>query len=541
MSRRRRWRRRVVVAGMVCLVGGVITERVLDRVYPYPVHKLDRYDTSERVTDRGGRLLRLSLTDREERRIAIRLDEVSPHLIEAVIAGEDGRFWSHSGVDPLSALRAIVTSLHRGRVISGASTLTMQVARMADPHPRTFSWKCVEMFRARQIERLLSKKEILEHYLNMVPLGGTLRGVEAASWRWFGKSARDLTSPEAAMFVAMLPAPSRRSPLTGAEELRYWRDQILGRMQDKGYLSIEDMKRYQEEPLSASFHQWAFRAPHAVEAGLTSISLPVQNLVESRVKAWGPPPVDGLAVVVVERHSGEVVALLGSTDYEEKPFNAATARRAAASTLKPFLYAQAITAGVVEMDGRVSDHAATFGDYRPENFSHDFLGHMRADEALATSRNLPAIRLLQVVGIPDFLKRLQTLGFEVPPQMTEGDVGLDLALGTLSVSPLQLARAYHLFADTTTEDTLESAACRSVIEALSRHSPDPRRWAAGHVAWKTGTSTGRRDAWCVGLVPDYIVVVWLGRLDGQGDPELVGSRHARELMATLAAALDGNR
>jgi len=533
--------KRVLVSTVVFMVLLVGAERVLDHLFPFPEHLFDRYGESRRIYDSQNRLLRLSITMDGERLIKIPLTEVSEHMINAIIAGEDGNFFGHSGVDPYAVIRACVTSAQRRKVISGASTITMQVARMVEPRPRTLKWKMVEMFRARQLERKFSKEQILEKYINLVPLGGTLRGVEAASQRWFGKSASDLTSLEAAMFVAMLPAPSRRSPNKTTNELLVWRNEILRRMCVKGYIDDTTYLRFCQEPLHAKFRQWDFLAPHYVDWKLKTqtgkslseqLELPRQKMVEELLQQRPNKPVDGEAVVVLSRHTGAVLAMAGSDNYREKPFNAALAHRTAGSTLKPFLYALALEEGVMGIEGKVSDHPGTFGEYCPTNFSDDFLGNVRASEALSSSRNLPAVRLLKSLGVEKFSHVLMSLGFDLP----QTNLGLDLSLGTLSVSPLELAKAYQKFFDIKTNE-MSWASREAILKALSQRSPDQEQLPVESIAWKTGTSSGRRDAWCVGVSQDHVVVVWLGNLDGRGDAELVGSHLAREVLVSVFAKM----
>lgn len=531
-----RWRR--LGFGLIAVFVALLCfERFLSSCFPYPMHRLDRYGESRRIFDSDNTLLRLTTTFNEERLIKVPLDQISSHLLNAVIAGEDSRFYTHSGVDPIALVRALVTSVWKGKIISGASTLSMQVSRLAEPKPRTLVWKVVEMFRARQLERILSKQEILQRYLNLVPLGGTLRGVEAASQRWFGKPASQLTALESAMFVAMLPAPTRRSPIKTGSELLHWRNEILRRMNDDDFINDEMFERFKKEPLHATFRQWNYLAPHFSDWKLktsnkavvySTLELPIQKIVESILVNRRDKPVDGAAVVVLDRHSGFVVAMAGSENYREKPFNVALAHRPAGSTLKPFLYALALEKGVVGIDGNLSDHPANFGSYRPKNFSGDFMGNIRAADALSDSRNLPAVKLLKSIGIKEFSKLLRNLGFNVPYD----NIGLDLSLGTLVVSPLELAQAYRRFFDPK-NDMVSQASKDAVLKALSKHSPNSEQLPDNAIAWKTGTSSGRRDAWCVGISKDRIVVVWLGNLNGKGHSDLVGSKLAREIMVSI--------
>lgn len=531
-------RRGKLIRAGLCLaaIGALLLgERALDRLWPYPALRLTGYGFSRELRARDGTLLRLVPNAAGERSIRLPGGEFSAHLRAALLAAEDRRFLSHSGVDPAALLRAAGTSLRAGRVVSGASTLTMQLARIVEPRPRTLCSKLLEMLRARQIERIFTKEEILTFYLNMAPLGGMLRGFEAGSLYWFGRRARDLTPAQAAALVAMLPAPSRRSPDGRAELLAAHRNRVLEAMAGRGALGREELARALAEPLDAAAHPWPFLAPHFCDfilargaAGRTSLDLDLQRRVEKVVAAFPSEGVDGLGIVVLDRSDGAVAALLGSRGWRSQPLDATRCRRAAGSSLKPFLFALAFQAGAAGPESLLLDTPGRFGDYSPENFSRDYVGPILAGQALQRSRNLPAVRLLGSLGVESFRDLLRRLGLPAG----SGPLHLDLALGTLAVSPRELARAWHILADRPEAAGLLPATREHVLAALAACSP------GRGLAWKTGTSSGRRDAWCAGVTPEHILVVWLGNLDGRGAPGLVGGEGAARLFAALAGALD---
>ncbi len=543
-GRRGRFRRSwFFLALLLLLGGGLALERVLSFLLPFPVDALGRFGASRVVLDRHGEILRVAPTALGERLLPIRLEEVSPHLVHALLAGEDRRFFSHGGVDWQALVRAGFLDLARGRIVSGASTITMQVARLAEPGGRPLVRKLREIFRARELERIYPKKRILEFYLNMVPLGGTLRGFQAASLYWFGKPAACLGPAEAAALVAMLPAPTRRRPDRRPDLLRFHRNQVLDRMLERGYLDREEWKRARAAPLRARVHPWPFRAPHACDLALarsearvvkTGIDLGIQAKVERVVRAFRGPPVDGLALVVLDRENGEIRALLGSRDYRKVPLDACLCPRPAGSTLKPFLYALAFQEGVTAPDGLLLDAPMRIKNYNPENFTRDFAGLVRAREALAASRNLPAIRLLREVGVEAFRDFLGRLGIG----LRERALYLDLALGTESVSPLDLARAWWRFSSPEADLPVPWKTRKKVLEILSARSPDPEVLPPGRAAWKTGTSSNRRDAWTVGSEGRFVVCAWLGNLDDRSDPGLVGADSAALLFARVLSVLD---
>ena len=541
-SRFMRWvvrARRCVVLLVVLFVG----ELIWDWWDPYPVHLLDRFPESQRVVAKDGTPLRVVPTKDGERRIHLTLEEMSPWIARAVIVSEDRRFYGHAGVDWLACVRAAGTSTMRGHVVSGASTLHMQLARIAEPHSRTLLGKLWEIRRARQLARELDHAEVLEAYLNLVPLGGTLRGFPAASWFWFGKSARDLAPEEAATLVAMLPAPTRRAPDRAPKQLRRHRDKVIDGLRDAGHLTPQAWRRSRAAPLGARRHGWPFRASHACDLLLRAkpgvakienhLDIELQAMAEHIVRTGVDGGADGVALVVLERTSREPAALVGSRDWHESQLNAAVCRRCAGSTLKPFIYALAMEAGVTGPDRLVADTPVTLRDYAPANFDRTWSGPVRTAEALRRSRNAPAVRLLRAVGVDRFRDLLTALGITVNP----GSLHLDAALGTLDVSPLELACAYARFADPEAKLPGASASIRARVLALLRETtPDPAT-TGRPVAWKTGTSSGRRDAWCVGVTDHHVTVAWLGNLKGRGAANLVGSETAARLVARMAARL----
>ena len=539
--RAREVRRLVLVALALCA-----TELVLDVAWPYPLERLRDVAASRVFIAADGSLLRAEPTRQGERCLPVALSEVSPHVVDALICAEDQRFREHSGVDPAAVLRALIGNVAAGRVTSGASTITMQLARLVEPRPRSLTGKFAEAIRARQIERRLTKDEIVEAYLNRVPFGGTTRGIEAAARRWYGKSARDLSVGEASALVAMLPSPTAMAPdLGGVARLAASRDEVLARMEDAGRIDARTRRTARSEALPAFRYRWPYRAPHACDllggregsrVVETTIDLDLQTRIEDVARAYPAGGTDGVAVVVLDRADAELRAMLGSRDYRTHPLNAATCRRSAGSTLKPFLYAIALDSGIAGPDQLVRDTPLAFHGYVPRNFEGEYRGAVTAAEALATSRNLPAIRLLREVGPERFADLLLTVGVPVP----HDTLHVDAALGSLSVSPLELARAYQRLAGPDDLPGVSRRARDQVLAALASTPPGTAGTAvgrSGNIAWKTGTSSGRRDAWCVGVTAEHVVVVWFGRLDGRPAPELVGGRIAADLLVALVAAL----
>ncbi len=539
---RREKRPRLLFPGLLFLVvlvlGFGLFERILDSWVPLSTK--DPYGASRLVLSREGVLLRVTPTKRGERRIVLPLEGFSPRLKDALIAAEDKHFFSHAGVDFGAIGRAAFSNLLAGKRVSGASTLSMQVCRLLEPRPRTFRSKLLELIRTRQLERRWSKERILCYYLNTAPLGGLLRGFEAASLYWFGVHARDLDLLQAATLVALLPAPSRRSPRRHPGRLVRMRNRVLGEMAAAGLLDPGKLEELRGRPLGARVHPWPFEAPLASrwflrhmrgERLVTSLRWPLQRGLQALARRFDPGPGMGLGALVLDRKSGEVQAMLGTPDWNRTKVNPLFSKRCVGSTLKPFLYALALDLGVSSPVGLLPDRPRHFRDWNPKNFDQEFLSWVGFGQALRASRNLPAITLLDWVGTARFRDLLTQLGLSLPGNQL---LGLDAALGTLSLSPFQLAQAYRSFADLGKQLPVSSRAREIILGILSRprHRGLPLR---PRISWKTGTSTGRRDAWSVGVTKGHVLLVWMGPLEGAGAPEFLGGKAPTDLLFEIAS------
>jgi len=548
--RRRRWRRRLALLAALALAPW-LAFHAADRAFPYPWAALDRYGASPVTTAADGTVMHVGLTRRAERLVPVTLDEVSPHLRHAAIASEDRRFREHDGVDLRAIARAAFDNVVEGRVVSGASTIPMQLARLAEPRPRTLASKLVEAFRALQLERGMTKDALLERYLNLVPLGGNLRGVGAAAHAWFGKRAADLTAAEAALLVAALPAPGTRAP--DAPGARAYRDRVLARMHDEGFLDDDAFRRALGAPAAVRRTAFPDVAPHAwlrAGAGRTTIDVATQCSVEAIAARARTDGVDGLAIVVVENATRAVRALVGAPRASARVLDATVRPRSAGSTLKPFLFALAFDRGLAAPATRLLDLPFETSDWSPTDFDRRCRGPVRADVALADSLNLPALRLAAALPAGAFADALHRAGFRRVRAPTESSV--DLALGTDDVTALELAGAYAALAgDGVLEEPrlagprrtgcvwCSPGAAALVTRALADPTrPRPAGAPARGVAWKTGTSSRRRDAWCAGYTRRYTVVVWRGRLDGAPHPDLVGARAAAPLFFQVLQSID---
>jgi len=542
---RRRWRRWLLAAlGLWLAAFGA--ERALALWWPYPVAAFAALPLSLEVVAADGTLLRVQPTPAGERAVAGSFAQLPASHLQAVCLAEDARFHRHSGVDFLAMLRALAGNLRAGRIVSGASTLTMQVVRQVEPRPRSYANKLREVLRARQLERHASKTAIADAWLQQVPMGGTLRGLPTAARAWFGRPLAELDLVDFAALLAMVPAPSARAPHRHPARLLSHRNQLLRRFHGGGLLSGAELAAGLVRPLGMQAQGWPWLLQEGVDANLAEAATAGPGDTQHRlatgldveldlrlraVVAQAELPADGVAVVVLGRPRGQVLAVLG--DRQPRPLlDLSQCPRSLGSTLKPFLYALLRHHGGLGDSVRLDDSPLELDGWRPSNFQPGHAGWLDPAQALASSNNLTAVRALQAVGTEPFRAVLQGLGLPasaVPPD-------LSAALGSGIASPQQLARAYQRFVDAPHGVGLAPASVDYVLTAMRRLPLVPGERAAT-VAWKSGTSSGRRDAWCAAVDAHHVVVVWLGNRGGFGHGDLVGARSANALMARVLACL----
>ena len=521
-----------------------------------------RYAGGVILRDDAGNVLRVSLgegdTDCRPFYVASRDD----WIVKALVASEDGSFWSHHGVRPLSILRAACQNVFNGRRISGASTITMQAVRLIRPHPKTLWWKWKEAMMALKMERTKSKEWILSQYLNRAPYGSNLVGIEAAAQGWFGKGAKSLGLGEAAMLAGMVQAPSRFRPDRGYEKALKRRDYVLGRMQELGLATaaqVEGAKSVRPVICRAPrpfrcpyFCDWVMRSLGERAAGdvRTALNADVQLICENAVDAAAAKGGASVATVVMRVDTGEVVALACSGDYlggADGQVNTALAPRPAGSTLKPFLTALGIEKGFVTPETRLADVPTAFKGYRPSNFDTKYRGDVTVRDALIQSLNIPFVRLLNRLGVESFGQQLRTLGFRNLGASDEA-YGLGMAIGNVEVTLMELVSAYAVLAryGTTSDGTRVFAPGTAYLVSDMLSGNERSAAALGHVAdvaasrfaWKTGTSSAYRDAWTVLWNPDYVVGVWCGhKRGGFGDRTVVGAKAAAPVAWGVARQL----
>ncbi len=556
--------------GWALLQGGY---SALDEAYP---PDLSRYQhVSRALLDREGDLLRAVTAPDERWRFAIEAEEVSPLYRAMLLAYEDKRFLTHGGVDLLAVARATWQMLEAGRVVSGASTLTMQTARLLEPRPRGLLAKVIEAFRARQLEARLSKAEILSIYLTLAPFGGNLEGVEAASRAYFGKGPRHLTPDQAALLVALPQAPSLTRPDRHAAAAKQARDKVLRRAAAAGVIDRATLAEALAVPVSEQRRAFPFGAPHLAERllasdpetkrTLSSIDGPLQRAAERVLRRGGNRLGNGIstAALVIENETGKVLVYLGAADYFDARsagmVDMVPATRSPGSALKPFIYGLAFEGRIAHPDSLIADRPQRFGGYEPGNFDGGFKGELTLREALRRSLNVPAVYLLQEVGPLRLDRRLRGAGAELVYPSGSGRPGLPLALGGVGISLEDLAGLYLAlarqgaplplrFGEAATAEPqrelqplLAPEAAWQLAEVLEG-TPRPQgyRLAAaaragerGAIAYKTGTSYGFRDAWAVGFDARHTIAVWAGRPDGAPCMACVGITAAAPLLFQL--------
>lgn len=524
-----------------------------DRLLPPDLSRLQGRSTV--VVDAEGRLLRPFATADGTWRLPTRPERVDPLYLAMLRTVEDRRYGWHPGVDPLAALRAMGQMARHGRVVSGASTLTMQSARLLEPKPRTLAAKLEESLRAVQLQARLGRDGVLETYLTLAPFGGALEGVTAAALAWFGKEPDHLTPAEAALLVALPQSPERLRPDRRPEAARAARDRVLDRAAQAGVISADVARAAKADPVPTFQKSMPLLAPHLAER--LAAEAPRGSILRTRIDGGVQRGLEGLgravaarlepgadlAVVVVANSDRRLLASLGSADWLNRQVDLTQAVRSPGSALKPFIYALAFDDLSLHPGTRMSDMPQRFGDWTPRNFDHDFHGTVTAREALQRSLNVPAVQALERVGPVRFVALLQQAGARLAFPPGGEEPGLPLALGGVGIRLADLAALYAALADggrvlplsvlsgetaPEAKRLVGEAAARAVLQVLE-DSPAPDGFATGsavarvqRIAFKTGTSFGFRDAWSVGSSVDYTVAVWVGRPDGAPRPGEMG-------------------
>jgi len=540
--------------------------------------------SSQTISDRNGHLLRAFTTKDGRWRLNLMPEKVSPHYLKILLAYEDKRFYDHGGVDTIAMARAFFQLITNGRIISGASTITMQVGRLLDQrHERTASGKFHQILRAIQLERILSKHEILTLYLKLAPMGGNIEGVRAAAITYFGKEPMRLSISEAALLTALPQSPENRRPDRRPQAAKHARNHVLTRMVAFGVITNADAARAKLRPVPRRRLAFPKHAPHLTEqlnaqkptlANIkTTIDRDLQSVLEklakSHVHTHGPHL--STAILAIENKTGNVIAHIGSSDYfDQNRFGAidmTRAIRSPGSALKPFIYGLAFEQGLAHPDTLIEDRPVRFGPYTPKNFDNSYRGTVTIRKALQSSLNIPAVKVLNVVGPTRLIGRFNRT--RTKTELPTGSApSLAIALGGVGLKLSELARLYlglarggemidlNYFPTSTTQTnpltSRTTAPARKTLPLLDpiaawhltdilRGSPPPQNAKAGVIAYKTGTSYGFRDALAIGYDGTHTIAVWIGRPDATATPGLTGRSAAAPILFDAFAKISRNR
>ncbi|KAB1075675.1 penicillin-binding protein 1C [Methylobacterium planeticum] len=565
--------RRLAIAGLVggAVLGGLALDRTVAAFPPLDLSEAGRRSTV--VLDRQDRLLRPFATADGRWRLPLTAAGVDPRMLAMLTVYEDRRFADHPGIDPAATLRAAWQWLRHGRIVSGGSTLSMQVARLIEPRPeRSLGAKLRQMVRAVELERRLGKAGVLDLYLALAPYGGPVEGLRAASLAYFGREPARLSFAEGALLVALPQAPEARRPDRFPEAARRARDRVLDIAAARGVITGAEAAAAKAEPVPRGRTPFPMIAAHAAEAAVAAdgearvlrltldgrLQASLEALARERAAAAGPDL--SAAILVIDNRSGAVLAQVGSAGYLDAARRGAidmtAAIRSPGSALKPFIYALAFEGGIAHPETLLDDRPARFSaTYAPENFDLTYQGTVTARRALQLSLNVPAVDLLEAVGPARFIARLRGAGAGIVlPRDTAP--GLPVALGGLGITLIDLARLYAGLARGGAVPDLvrrrdadpapasghaaiaEPVAAWYVADTL-RGAPPPENALAGRIAFKTGTSFGYRDAWAAGFDRRITVAVWVGRADGAAVPGLVGRLVAAPILFDAFARYGG--
>lgn len=566
------WRCRLLTVFVVCLTFA----GTFDQLYPLNLPKNNNL-FARVVVDENNRPLRTFADPNGIWRYPIELSQVSPLYIEALLTYEDRWFWLHPGINPFAVLRAAYQNVTNGRIVSGGSTISMQVARILHPHDRSFGGKLQQVLRTLQLEWHLSKKQILQIYLNTAPFGGTIEGVEAASYTYLNKSANDLTHSEAALLAVLPQAPTRFRPDIHNEAAQQARDKVLNRlvkyqvwsqdMVDDAMLEQVYSFNFKPKQLAPLLARRLLAFSDGQSVVKSTINSDLQQSLQEALTSYmsDMPKQSSAAILVVDNHTSAVKAYIGTVDFANEDnfgyVDMVQATRSPGSTLKPFLYGMALDDGLIHSHSLLADVPRNWGNYRPSNFNGTFNGPVTAEAALQRSLNMPAVDLLDRIGVNRFAARLENAGLAL--EIPNNKPNLSMILGGVGSSLEQLVESYTALANQgkvselryltdeltqpkVTRQMLSPASAwivQNTLAAISR--PDSIQSTAATrenkgLAWKTGTSYGFRDSWAIGVNKDYTIGVWIGRPDGTPMPGHFGRKTAGPLLFMAADQLSAN-
>jgi penicillin-binding protein 1C len=519
-------------------------------------------DTSTLALDRDGRLLRAFSIAGGRWRLPVALEDLDPKFLDMLLAFEDRRFREHPGVDPRALARALLQMVTNGRIVSGGSTISMQLVRLLEGEStRSAGGKIRQMLAALALERKTAKDDILEAYLTLAPYGGNIEGVRAAALAWLGKEPRRLTVAEAALLVALPQSPETRRPDRYPRAARRARDRVLARVRAAGILSEDEETAARGEPVPTRRRPFPMLAPHLTERLVRAhqrikvhrttldarLQRQLERLAAERAEALGPGL--SVAILTLDHRSGEVLACIGSAgllmEGRDGYIDMTRAVRSPGSTLKPLIYGLAFESGLAHPESLVEDRPAGFAGYVPGNFDREFRGTVTVRRALQLSLNLPAVKVLEAVGPARLLSRLRRAGAR-PVLSDISSPGLAIGLGGIGLTLTDLVKVFAAIAHggmqvvprESRDDGRASEHKRRVLDeraawhlgSILGGTPSPANFSNSRISFKTGTSYGYRDAWALGFDGGYLVGVWVGRPDAAPVSGLTGINAAAPIL-----------
>jgi penicillin-binding protein 1C len=570
MNKKRPRFKKLFFGGLISVISLVFVFFIFSLLFPLP----DKVEYSTAVYDDKGELIHAYLTPDQKWRLKTSLEEISPLLKKTILYKEDRYFYSHPGVNLAAIFRAFTKNIFRGKRTSGASTITMQVARALEPKQRTYLNKFVEIFRAFQLELKYSKTEIFQLYLNLVPYGGNIEGVKSAAFLYFKKNPDHLSLAE---ITALSIIPNRPSSLVigkNNDRIVIERNKWLNWFREENVFTAKEIGDALQEPMTASRTEVPKLLPHLSQklraSGnidiRTNISMNIQSNIEKIVadysRTYRLQQIKNASVVVIDNRTHKIISYLGSADFSDSidggQVNGAAAVRQPGSTLKPLVYAMSIDEGLLTPKTIITDVAINYAGYAPENYDRQFNGQVAMDYALEHSLNIPAVKTLGQLGKDKLIDKLAICGFG-QVKKDQRKLGLSMILGGCGATLEELVGLYSSFANdgnfvkpamiANTKSSAPRRICSPaatfmINEILSKvNRPDfPLNWQSTEhmpkIAWKTGTSYGRRDAWSIGFNKNFTVGVWLGNFSGTGVASLSGANTATPLLFRIFNTID---
>ena len=562
---------RILLGCLLVYLACILPLKISLWFFPLPLQVLEK-DYATLHLDSTDQLMRISLSPSDKYRIRLPLSEMADELKRGFLIFEDKYFYSHPGVNPVAIMRAWLVNARHGRVLMGGSTITMQIAKMMEPKPRTLPSKIIEVMRAFQLEGVYTKDELLELYLNLVPMGGNIEGVGAAAYLYFGKAAGQLSFAECSLLIGLPKSPCQFQPNKFPRAARQQRNKVMQRIAPDLNISAKQLSAAYSAPVPQQRFTNPYLCPQLIVrkrhqgpefVKKYTIDSHLQSFCELQLKHTSEynkkRDIHNGAILGIENRRMKVKGYIGSPDFNDDQFggqvNGVNIGRSPGSLLKAFLYAAAIDGGYITPRTLVYDIEKNYDGYKPANYDRHFWGPLPAEDALVYSLNAPAVNLeyaLASKGLTSFIKKTRLIG----SRLEKANPGLSIVLGALPFTLEELVRLYSIFpnqgrlrrlcffeAETNYHNRgkkiISPEASYIISEMLSKLlRPDlPQSWEftwnRGKIAYKTGTSFGLRDAWAIGFTPDYTVGVWFGNVDAKGSSALVGAKVAAPLMAEI--------